>query len=103
MKDNDITSAVISHPKYQELLQRRNKISMLFFIITLIIYAGFVLTLAFDPVLFGQPIAQGMTMSIGIFSGILVVISAIILVAIYVYYSNKIFDPLLQQIIKDVL
>lgn len=103
MKQNDIVSSVIKHPKYQELLTRRNRISLLFFIITIIIYSGFILTLAFDPVLFGQPIAQGMTMSIGILSGIIVIFSAMILVAIYVYYSNKVFDPLLQQIIKDVL
>lgn len=97
----DLVAEVIRNPKYQELLQRRNRISLIFFVITLIIYAGFILTLAFDPELFGRPIGN-MTISIGVFTATLVLISASILVALYVYLSNKIFDPLLKDIIQEI-
>lgn len=102
MQDNDVISAVMRHPKYQELLRRRNRMSMQFFWTTLIIYSGFILTLAFDPELFGRPISENMTLSIGVLSGTIVAISAVILVAIYIYFSSKIFDPLLKSIVKDV-
>ncbi len=97
----DLVAEVIRNPKYQELLQRRNRISLTFFVITLIIYAGFILTLAFDPELFGRPIGN-MTISIGVFTATLVLVSASILVALYVYLSNKIFDPLLKDIIQEI-
>ncbi|MGE8640072.1 MAG: DUF485 domain-containing protein, partial [Achromobacter sp.] len=60
-----------------------------------------ILTLAFDPAFFARPL-PGMTMSIGILTGILVVGSAVVLISAYVHISNTVFDPLLAAIIKDV-
>lgn len=97
----DIVAEVMKNPKYQELLERRTRISMIFFVVTLIIYAGFILTLAFDPELFGRPVGD-LTMSIGVLTATLVLISASILVALYVYISNKIFDPLLAEVLAEV-
>lgn len=96
----DLIAEVTHNPKYQELLRRRNRISFSFFAITLVIYAGFILTLAFDPELFGRPIGN-LTMSIGVLTATLVLISASILVSLYVYISNKVFDPLLKDIIEE--
>ena len=98
---DDILSSVHRHPKYQELLKRRNRTSILFFVITAVIYAGFILTLAYDPTLFSQPLGN-MTMSIGVFTGVLVALSAVVLIAAYVYISNRVFDPLIEAIVKDV-
>lgn len=97
----DLVTRVLSNPKYQELLRRRNRISLSFFAVTLIIYAGFIFTLAFDPELFARPVGD-LTMSIGVLTATIVLISASILVALYVYISNKIFDPLLNAVIKEV-
>lgn len=98
---DDILSSVQRHPKYQELLKRRNRTSMLFFVITAVIYAGFILTLAYNPDLFARPL-PGMTMSLGLLSGVLVALSAVVLIAAYVYISNRVFDPLIDAIVKDV-
>lgn len=98
---DDILSNVQRHPKYQELLRRRNRTSLLFFIVTAVIYAGFILTLSYSPDLFGRPL-PGMTMSLGVFSGVLVALSAVVLIAAYVYISNRVFDPLIDAIVKDV-
>lgn len=94
-------AAVMRHPKYQELLRRRSRTSLLFFCIAAVIYAGFILTLAFDPVFFARPL-PGMTLSIGVLTGTLVVFSAVLLIWAYVQISNSVFDPLLAAIIKDV-
>lgn len=98
---NDVVQKVLAHPKYQALLRKRNRVSMFFFALTIVIYAGFILTLAYDPSLMGQPVGN-MTISIGILSGVLICVSAVVLIALYVYISNKVFDPLLQAILKDV-
>lgn len=99
---HDLVEKVMGNPKYQELVRRKNRISLIFFAVTFVIYAGFILTLAFDPQLFGEAIAQGRTTSLGIVLGTLVIISAFVLVAVYVYISNKIFDPLLAEVIKEL-
>lgn len=101
-KNKNIVQEVLAHPKYQELVRRRTKVSTAFFGATLLIYAGFILTMAYLPEVFAQPLGPNWTMSVGLFIGLLVVCSAVILIALYTYYSNKVFDPLLEAILKDV-
>lgn len=97
----DLIAEVTRNPKYQELLRKRTRISLTFFAITIVIYAGFILTLAFDPELFGRPIGD-LTMSIGVLTATIVLVSASVLVSTYVYISNKVFDPLLKEIIEEL-
>lgn len=97
---NDVVSAVMQHPAYQELLRKRNRMSLIFFGLTIVIYAGFILTLAFDPELFSRPVGN-MTMTIGVLSAVLVAVSAVVLISVFVYISNKVYDPLLAQIVRD--
>ena len=97
-----IVSEVLKHPKYQELVRRRTKVSMMFFVATLIIYSGFILTMAYLPEVFAQPLGEGWTMSVGLLVGLLVVCSAVIMIALYVWFSNKVFDPLLDAVLRDV-
>lgn len=102
MTHTEVVQRVLMHPKYQELVRKRNRTSLFFFLLTLIIYSGFILTLAFDPELFAQPLTSGMTMSVGVFTATLVAISAVVLIVLYVYISNKVFDPLLEEVIREV-
>lgn len=98
----DIVAEVLKHPKYHELVQRRTRLSNLFFGIALALYASFILTLAYMPHMFARPVAAGWTMSIGVLLGVLIIVVAVIMIAIYVYFSNKVFDPLLDQVVRDV-
>ncbi len=98
----DVVEQVLKHPKYAALVKGRTRISLIFFSLTLAIYAGFILTMAFMPEVFAQPLGPNWTMSVGLFVGLLVVCSAIILIALYVYVCNKWFDPLLDAIVRDV-
>lgn len=101
MQDS-VVERVLKHPKYAELVRRRTRVSMVFFVVALVIYSSFILTLAFMPDVFAQPLGADWTMSVGVLTGILVVFSAVIMIALYVYFSNKIFDPLLDDIVRDV-
>lgn len=98
----DIVQKVLEHPKYAELVSRRTKISTAFFVVALVIYSGFILTLAYLPDLFAQPVAEGWAMSVGVLTAVFVVFSAVIMIALYTYYSNRNFDPLLDEIVRDV-
>ncbi|SOE50787.1 Putative membrane protein, clustering with ActP [plant metagenome] len=98
MTTPDTVEAVLRNPKYHELVRRRTRTSLGFFAVTLVVYAGFLLTLAFDPTLFARPIAEGYTISVGVLSAFLVAVSAVVLIALYVYISNKVFDPLVAAV-----
>lgn len=102
MQNEEVVRRVVAHPKYQELVHRRTRVSLAFFAVMIVVYAGFILTLAFLPELFSRPIGPGFTMSIGVFSATVVAISAVLMIAAYVRFSNKYFDPLIEAIVRDV-
>lgn len=98
----DVVEQVLKHPKYAALVKERTRASMIFFGLTLVIYSSFILTMAYLPEVFARPLGPDWTMSVGLLVGLLVACSAVILIALYVYLSNKRFDPLLDEIVRDV-
>lgn len=102
MQNDDVVEQVLKHPKYVELVRIRTKVSMIFFGLTLVIYSSFILTMAYLPEVFAEPLGPNWTMSVGLVVGLLVACSAVAMIAVYVYLSNKIFDPLLANIVRDV-
>lgn len=99
---NDVVERVLAHPKFHELHRRRGRASLFFFTLMLVVYAGFILTLAYWPDVFARPIGPGYTMSVGVLSAVLVAISAVLMIAAYVHLSNKHYDPLIEAIVRDV-
>lgn len=96
---------VKSDPHFQELVAKRTSLGWTLSIIMLIIYFGFIVVIAFkdSPALgnvLARPIAPGMVTTVGILVGVLVILSAFVLTAIYVVRANSAFDALTQQI-KD--
>ncbi|NLA68938.1 MAG: DUF485 domain-containing protein [Gammaproteobacteria bacterium] len=100
-RTDDVTARVLANPKYHQLVRKRNAISLVFFVVMLVIYAGFILTLAFVPELFARPSGAGFTTSIGVLTATLVAGSAVVMIAAYVQVSNKVFDPLIRAIVED--
>lgn len=98
---SDHVAQLIANPKYQALVKKRTTINNTFFIIMLVIYAGFILLVAFANQLMGQSIGD-MTISVGVVLGTLVLISASILIIIYTIICNKTIDPALKEVLKEV-
>jgi uncharacterized membrane protein (DUF485 family) len=90
--------AIKAHPRYQELVRSRRRFALTLTAIILVIYYGFILTIAFAPSLLGTPIAPGAVTTIGIPIGILIILSAFILTGIYVFRANSRFDKLTTAI-----
>ena len=102
MQNEDVVRRVLDHPKYRELVHRRTRVSLAFFAVMMVVYAGFIITLAYLPELFSRPIGAGYTMSVGVLAATLVAVSAVLMIAAYVRFSNKYFDPLIEAIVRDV-
>jgi uncharacterized membrane protein (DUF485 family) len=89
------------HPKFQELVRRRSRFAWTLSWIMLLIYQGFILLVAFAKGFLATPIGDGV-ITIGIPTGLGVIISAFLLTGIYVWVANSRFDEINRELIKEV-
>ncbi len=99
--NEDILKKVQSNPKFIELVHKKTSLGWMLSIIMLVIYYGFILTLAFSPKSLGTPIHEGSAITVGIPLGIFIIVSAFVLTGIYVRKANSEFDQLNKQIIEE--
>jgi len=88
------------NPKYQELVSKRSRFGWTLTIIMLVIYFGFVLTIAYNKAFLASSLSGGIT-TVGFPVGVGVILSAIALTGVYVRRANSEFDELTKQLIED--
>ncbi|VTR14620.1 Inner membrane protein yjcH [Serratia fonticola] len=54
--NEDIYQRIEENPRFQELVQKRSRFAWLLSLITLALYVGFILLIAFDPQWLGTPL-----------------------------------------------
>lgn len=100
-----MSSAMYQHmrgnQKFQELVRRRGKFAWTLAIIVLVMFYGFVMTVAFNPTALGQPIAEGSALTVGVAVELFMFLFFWVLTAIYVRRANTEFDALTREVIKD--
>ncbi len=84
-------------PRYVALVRRRGRFTTILTLIMLIVYFGFVLTIAFDKALLARSVSGGAT-SWGIPVGMGVIGLAIVLTGLYVWRANRDFDPVIDAL-----
>ncbi|MGE8365103.1 DUF485 domain-containing protein [Cupriavidus sp.] len=89
---------MLSQPRFAQLHRMRRRFSWTLTAVMLLVYFGFILTLAFRPALLAQPLTAGLPMSIGIPAGFGMFAITFALVAIYVYRSNTVYDQMIAEI-----
>lgn len=85
-------------PDFIRLTRERSSFAWTLSIVMLVIYFGFVLTIAFDPALLGIPLFEGSVTTVGIPVGIGVILAAFGLTGLYVRRANSEFDELNNRI-----
>jgi len=78
------------------LARRRWRVALAFTAVTVAIYFGFVLLIAFDKPLLGQLLAPGL--SLGILLGAAVIVAAWLLTWVYVRWANRHYDTELARV-----
>lgn len=94
----ELVDRIKNDPDFIRLTRERSRFAWTLSIVMLVIYFGFVLTIAFDPSILGTPLSEGKVTTIGIPIGIAVIISAFLLTGIYVRRANTEFDELSNRI-----
>jgi uncharacterized membrane protein (DUF485 family) len=91
--------AIQRNPKYQELVRTRSSFGWTLTVVTLVIYFGFILLIGYAPKFLGIPLG-GSVMTLGLPIGRFVIVSAFVLVGIYVRRANSTYDGLIRDIIE---
>ena len=99
MKDERL-ARIAADPRYQELVRRRGRFTLILTSIILTAYFGYILLIAFDKKLLASPIGRGVT-SVGIPLGIGVILLAIVLTGLYVRRANRDFDPVTRALREE--
>jgi uncharacterized membrane protein (DUF485 family) len=86
-------------PEYVALTRARKKIMWPLSLATIFAYFALILTIAFNPHSLGNPIGNGVT-SIGMVLGLGVILFCMVITGIYVYYANRILEPLTCAIVS---
>jgi len=89
---------MLSQPHFERLHRMRRRFSWSLTAAMLLVYFGFILTLAFRPDLLAAPLTPGQPMSVGIPIGFGMFAFTFALVAIYVHRSNTVYDRMIAQI-----
>ncbi len=97
MTSGEQAARIWSDPKFQAAMRRRQRVGWGLALLMCVVYFGFILFVAFAPETLGRSVDGG-TMTIGIIVGLLVILSAFVLTAIYVVQANGSFDRSMQEI-----
>lgn len=96
----DIVKDILANPKYHELIQKRGRFAWILSLIVIVVYFGFVLTVAFDPKLLAIKLYGVTTLAIPV--GVAIIIMSFILTGIYVKRANGEFDDMVTEIKNSV-
>jgi uncharacterized membrane protein (DUF485 family) len=92
--------AIQRNPKYQELVRTRSAFGWTLTVVTLVIYLGFILLIGYEPRFLGIPMGNSV-MTLGLPIGLFVIVSAFVLVGIYVRKANAVYDKLTRAIVEE--
>ena len=90
-----------ANPKFRQLVARRGRFAWTLAAIVLVMFYGFVLTVAFNPTALGQPVAEGSMLTVGVAVELFMFVFFWVLTAYYVKRANSEFDKLTQEIVKE--
>jgi uncharacterized membrane protein (DUF485 family) len=94
----ELVDRIKNDPDFHHLVKTRSSFAWRLTIIMLVIYFGFVLTIAFDPSILGTPLSEGSVTTVGIPVGVAVILIAFVLTGVYTRRANGEFDELTAKI-----
>ena len=100
--NKELVDRIKNNPKYIELITKRGSFAAKLAIFVLVVYYGFVLTIAFNREFFATKLSENSVMTIGRPIGATIIIIAFITTVIYVVKANGEFEDLEMAIKNDV-
>ncbi|WP_028997791.1 DUF485 domain-containing protein [Azohydromonas australica] len=85
-------------PRFQALLSSRRRFIWGLTALMLVVYFGYILTLAYRPDLLGARLVASQPMTVGIPIGFGMFAFTFALVAVYVYRANSVYDAMIRDL-----
>ena len=95
----DAVKSALQDPDFVRLVRRKNAVSLVYTVLILVVYYGFVMLLAFGKEFLGGKLSGSIT--IGIPVGLGVIIMAWLLTGFYVRWANREYDALVARVRAD--
>jgi uncharacterized membrane protein (DUF485 family) len=92
---------VVAHPKFAELMKKRNRFAVVLSVIVLAVYYTYVMVATMAPATFAAPIGEGYTWCIGLLAGFLIQAFAFVMTGVYVRRANGEFDAINRTLIEE--
>lgn len=92
---------ILESEKFKTLVKKRLKVSITLTIIMLVVYFGFILSIAFYKEFLSYKIGEHLTLGLPI--GIGIIIFAWILTGIYTRWANKNYDKSVRELRNEIL
>ena len=90
-----------ANPKFRQLVSTRGRFAWTLAVVVLTMFYGFVMTVAFNPQILGQPIAEGSMLTVGVAAELFMFIFFWLLTALYVRRANTEFDALSKEVVNE--
>lgn len=95
----DAISNLTTSDEYRALIRQRSRIVWPLLSLTVMTYLGFILVIAFSPASLATPVVTGGTVSVGILTGLVLILFNILLTLVYVSLANRKIEPLIAQVL----
>lgn len=99
--NSDKVQEIVNSEKFKELVRKRLRVSLSLTAIMLIVYFGFMLTVAFNKELLSVKIAEHIT--IGLPIGIGIIVFAWLLTGVYTRWANQSYDKSVRELRNQIL
>lgn len=95
MNDPHSRLQLLNDPEFKEMARRKHLVTTALTILTLLVYYGFILLIAFRRDFFGEKFTDNIPLGMPIGVGVIVI--SFILTGIYVRWANTRYDPLVES------
>lgn len=92
---------ILESPKFHNLVKKRLTVSLSLTALMLVVYFGFILTIAFNKELLAAKIGEHITVGLPI--GIGIIVFAWLLTGIYTRWANKNYDKSVRELRNEIL
>jgi len=98
---HDLTAIIDRDPRFHALQRARSRFAWSLAAVVLGCFSGFMWVVTYRPALFAAPLHDGTALTVGIASGLAIIVLCVGLTGLYVWRANRDFDPANQQILDD--
>ena len=94
--------AIQNHPKFQELIRKRGRLTFWLSGSVLAAFGIFLATFVLAPEVIARPVADGFLTTVGLAFGMVLILGIFTGTAVYVRRSNTEFEALIRDITEDL-